>query len=172
MDALQISLRIVHIVAGVFWVGSAAFLFVFLEPTTRAIGPQAGPVMAHLNQRLKAPTVVLVSAATAILAGAILYWRSSGGLDVDWITSPVGLGFTVGAVAAIVAFVISAWVVRPTVVRMGELGGAVAASGGTPSPEQATLLQSLQRRFRLWGRSMLALLALSVVAMASARYLG
>ena len=172
MDLLQLTLRLIHIVAGVFWVGSAAFLVVFLEPTTRAIGPQAGPVMAHLSGRLKAPVIILVSATLTVLAGLWLYWRDSGGLDAAWITSPVGTGFGLGGIAAILAYVIAAGVVRPTAGRMGELGAAVGAAGGQPTPEQATQLQSLQRRLRVWGRIMLTLLAISVIFMAIARYLG
>ena len=171
MDGLQIALRIVHIVAGVFWVGSVAFMFVYIEPTTRALGPQAAPVMAHLTQRRRLPTITLTSGVLTVVAGLILYWRSSGGLQRDWITSPLGLGFTVGGVAAILALAIGATVVRRSVQRMGAVAGAVASSGGPPSQEQGAEIQMLQRRMRVWGRTMLVLLVVSVVAMAAARYL-
>ena len=39
MHALQLVLRLVHIVFGVFWVGAAFFLAMFLEPSIRAAGP-------------------------------------------------------------------------------------------------------------------------------------
>jgi uncharacterized membrane protein len=34
--------RLVHIVAGVFWVGGVVFLTGFLLPTLRVVGPAAG----------------------------------------------------------------------------------------------------------------------------------
>lgn len=123
MDWLSIVLRIVHIGAAVFWVGSAAFMFFFLQPSASALGPQAGPVMAHLNARRRLPQVIGVSAVLTILAGLLLYADASGGFDADWITSPVGIGFTVGGAAAIIAWVLGLVAIRPMVARMGEVRG-------------------------------------------------
>ena len=44
MDLYLIVLRALHIFAGVFWVGAALMFFFFVEPTTKKLGPQAGPV--------------------------------------------------------------------------------------------------------------------------------
>jgi uncharacterized membrane protein len=171
MDWLSIVLRIVHIGAGVFWVGSAAFMFFFLQPTAAALGPQAGPVMANLNARRRLPQVIGVSAVLTILAGLLLYADTSGGFDADWIASAMGLGFTVGGAAAIIAFVLGLVAIGPMVARMGELSGAVAAQGGPPSPEQAAEMQALGRRARSLGWVNITLLLIAVVAMAAARYL-
>lgn len=38
MNIFIILLRIVHIFAGVLWVGSAIFYFVFVEPTVKGLG--------------------------------------------------------------------------------------------------------------------------------------
>ncbi len=40
MDLEMVVLRILHIVFGVFWVGSAFFLVLILEPRLRALGPE------------------------------------------------------------------------------------------------------------------------------------
>src|SRR3712207_4204297 len=106
MQVLQLALRVVHIVAGGVWGGSVAFMFVFLVPTTRALGPQAAPVMAHLNSELRVTRVVLTSGILTVVAGVLLYWRSSSGLDADWITTPTGLAFTVGGIAGIAGLAI------------------------------------------------------------------
>ena len=39
MDFYVILLRIVHIFAGVFWVGGMVLFFAFLEPTAKATAP-------------------------------------------------------------------------------------------------------------------------------------
>src|SRR5688500_5509174 len=52
MNAELIVLRLIHIVGGVFWVGSALFTAFFLMPTLMQAGPSAaGPVMGGLQQR-------------------------------------------------------------------------------------------------------------------------
>ena len=57
--------RIVHIVSGIFWVGSAFFVSVFLEPTIEAVGPARGP-----------GGVLTVGAVCAIIA----FFVGSGGI--------------------------------------------------------------------------------------------
>ena len=127
--------------------------------------------MAHLNVRLRLPQVFGVSAVLTIFAGLFLYADASGGFDAEWITSAVGVGFTVGGAAAILAWVLGLVALRSTVARMGEVSGAVAANGGPPSQEQAAELQALGRRTRSLGWVNISLLLIAVVAMATARYL-
>jgi uncharacterized membrane protein len=171
MTAYVIALRILHIVAGTLWVGSTVLFLFFVQPATAVLGPAAGSFMVELNQKRKTPIFISVSAVVTILAGVLLYWRDSSGFDLDWITSPLGLGFTIGAVAAIVAFLLGFLVVRRRAERMGEIGAAVQASGAPPSREQAEEMQAIQRGLRTLGMVNVALLIVAVVAMATARYL-
>ena len=169
MDWLHIVLRIVHIAAAIFWVGSSVFLHFFVEPTMHSLGPQGGPFMTHMMQTRKLPVFISISGVLTILAGLALYWDDSNGFDPEWITSGPGLGFTVGAIAAILAFVIGVGVVRPRVVRMGALGSAMAS--GPPSQEQVQEMGAIQRSLRSISTLNLVLLGIAVVAMAAARYL-
>lgn len=169
MDWLQIVLRVIHIGAGIFWVGSATFLLVFVEPTMHALGPQGGPFMAHMSQVRKMPVIIAYSAILTIAAGIWLYWRDTDGFDLDIITTSVGIGFTVGALAAIVAFVVGLTMVRPRVERMGALGGAMATA--PPTPQQVQEMGQLQGTLRSISLFNEGLLIIAVVAMASARFL-
>ena len=169
MDWLHIVLRVIHIGAATFWVGSAAFLHFFIEPTVRDLGPQGGSFVAHMTARRRLPVIIAISGVLTIGAGIWLYWRDTNGFDLDIITTSVGIGFTVGAVAAIFAFVLGFAVVRPLVVRMGGLGQAMAS--GQPSPAQIEEMGSIQRRLRSISTLNVVLLLIAVVAMASARYL-
>ena len=171
MDVYLLVLRLVHIATGVFWVGTAFFVFFFLEPTVNVLGPQAGPVMSHLTQKLRLPLYVVSASALTILAGLLLYWRDSNGFDLDWVTSATGLAFGIGGLAAIVAFTLGLTMIRPAASRMGELAQEVGASGGPPSAEQAAEMQSLQHRLRAVGRIDTILLGVALVLMAVARYL-
>jgi hypothetical protein len=170
MDGLQIVLRIVHILAGVFWVGSAYVLVFFVAPTAADLGPEGGRFMAGLNQRRRLPVYSAVSAYLTIIAGLILYWRSSDGLDPDWITSGPGIAFALGGVAAILALVIGAAMIGPTARRLGALSAQVAQAQGPPSSETGAELQRLGARMRSGGIAVVVLLTAAVVAMAVARY--
>ena len=169
MDTLQIALRIIHIGSAIVWVGSALFLHFFIEPTVRALGPPGGAFMAHMVEKRKVPVVIAFAAVLTIAAGIVLYIRDSDGFDPDWITSSVGLSFTVGAVAAISAFFLGLIFVRPRVVRLGAL--AAAMGSGEPSPQNVAELGALRKRLHSLSLLNLALLAIATIAMASASYL-
>jgi hypothetical protein len=100
-----------------------------------------------------------------------MYWRVSGGLDGNWIGSAPGITLTIGALAAIAAFVLGLTIVRPTLMATLAIGREVAAGGGSPTPEQAAQLQALQRRGTAVGKAIVPLLVVAVIAMAAARYL-
>jgi uncharacterized membrane protein len=170
MDAYMVVLRIVHILAGVFWVGSALLIFFFLQPAAREVGPAAGPLMTHLSQKKRLPDITLAAAGLTILAGLLMYWRDSGGFDPDWIGTAFGVAITVGSVSAIAAVALGASVVRPSMKKAGAIAQAAAAAGG-PTPEQGAEIQALQQRVSAIGNIVTPLLVLAVIAMAAARYL-
>jgi hypothetical protein len=171
MDTYMVVLRIVHILAGVFWVGAAFMTILFLQPTAREIGPAAGPFMAHLAGKKRLIDWVLGAAGLTILAGLLMYWRVSGGLDADWIGSAPGISLTIGALCGIAAFSLGLTIVKPTILATLAIGRDVAASGGPPTPEQGAQLQALQKRGKAVGQVIVPLLVVAVIGMAAARYL-
>jgi hypothetical protein len=171
MDTYMVVLRIVHILAGVFWVGAAFTTILFLQPTAREVGPAAGPFMAHLAGKKRLVDWVLRAAGLTVLAGLLIYWRVTGGLEWDRITSAYGISLTIGALAAIAAFSLGLSVVRPSIMATLAIGAEVAASGGPPTPEQGAQLQALQKRGHAVGQIIVPLLVIAVSGMAAARYL-
>jgi heme A synthase len=171
MDVYMVVLRIVHVVAGAFWVGSALVVFLFLQPAVREVGPSASPLMLHLAQKKRLPDITLGTAGLTVLAGLLMYWRVTNGLDPDLIGSAYGITITLGALAAIAAVALGASVVRPSMLAVGTIGQEVAASGGPPTPEQAARIQALQGRVRAAGTVIVPLLVFATAAMAAAQYL-
>ena len=121
MNIYVIVLRLIHIMGGVFWVGAAWMIAGFLFPTANAAGPEGAKFLQRLFQS-RLPTVISAAGGLNILAGLLLYWRDSGHLRLDWITTNAGLAFTLGGASALVAFVIGFAVNKPAADRLGALG--------------------------------------------------
>lgn len=170
MDIYLILLRIIHIFGGIFWVGATVINSVFLVPALRSSGPEGQKFMQSLMVHQRFPIAIAVSAWLTILAGVLLYWRDSGGLQISWITSSVGLGFTVGALAALVGFVLGALVLGPTARQLGELNGRFHASGEPPTAGQRAEITRLNARMGKAGGINMILLMVALLAMATARY--
>lgn len=166
MDTYIVLLRAAHIVAAAAWVGSSLSFAFFIEPAAERLGPSAAPFMAELVEKRKFPIAIAITSVIAIVAGALLYWHDSSGLEADWITTRTGTAFTVGAAAAIAAWLVGFFVLRPGIDRKGELV-AIAAS----DPEAGTELAQLGRRLRSASLVNAWLIILAALAMAVARYL-
>lgn len=163
-------LRIVHILAGVFWVGSAMFTAVLLAPTLRALGPGAGPVMNQLVKVRKLPMVMMASALLTTAAGIWLFMIDMSVSQGAFMKSSSGMTFAIGALFAILALAIGMAVNAPAAKRIAAVGTAAAARGGPPSAEEQAELQRLQGRMSTASQIVTVLLVLATGAMSIARY--
>ena len=161
MDVELIVLRLLHVAVGAFWVGTALFVAIFLGPSVRAAGPAGGEVMKRLMARRFSP-IILTAAAVTVLSGFRLYWRMSGGFDPLWIGTPMGLCYTIGGIAALIAFGIGLTVTLPAARRIGVLMQTMQG----PSPE----LAALSKRMAIGAQGVATLVAIAVILMAVARY--
>ena len=164
--------RIVHIVSGVFWAGSAALFALFIGPAASDVGPQAGPLMANLVRKRHLVTVITTTAALTVIGGLVVYWHdwhefASFG---DWIGSRFGRVLTIGGVAAIAAFFEGWHGVGRGVERLVDLGEEIASAEGPPAPERLAAFQEQQERIKTASIVDLVLLLIAVLAMATARY--
>lgn len=137
----------------------------------RYSGPEGGRLFRHLVRQRKAVIFFLVVSTLTVVAGGLLYWRDSGGLDLDWIQTDVGTGFRVGAVAGLISWILVVLVLAPTSYRLTALGERLGAASGPPSQTDMSLLQALQSRLKRLSLVNIAFLAIATVAMATARYL-
>ena len=170
MDPLLLLLRIVHIGSAMIWFGGAITFSFFVDPTARALGPAAAPFMESLMRRGVGILFPVIGALT-VLSGAALYWRDSGGLQTAWITSPSGLAFTIGGIAAIIAFVGGMVLIGPSVAEETAVQRELAASGGVPDAGQQARLARADARMQLATRVDLPLIVVAALTMAVGRYL-
>lgn len=159
-------LRIIHIVAGVFWVGGTLIMTFFVGPTVGATGESGQKFVGHLMNNLKFSNRMAAAAGLTILAGLILY-----GLDARagsaWLRSNFAIGLGIGAVFALIGFIFGIMIGRTTK-AMAQLG---AQMQGKPSPDQLSQMQSLQKRQATVSMIAAWSVILATVFMAIARYL-
>jgi uncharacterized membrane protein len=172
MIAELLVLRLVHIVGGIFWVGTTLFASFFLLPALAQSGAAAGQVMVGLQQR-RLYTVLPTAAILTIVSGLRLMWIASGGFSRAYFSSPVGHTFALSGMAAIIAFFIGMLVARPAAVRVAALGRTVASSADTTARNALSAeLERMRRRSAVANTIAAALLLFAAGGMAIARYLG
>ena len=170
MDIFLIGLRLVHVAAGAFWVGAASIAAGFLEPAMARLGPDGQRFAEEMMGRRRFPMFVQGSTILTVGAGLILYWRDSSGLQLAWISSPSGLGFTIGGLAAITVFILGPTVMVPKFVKLRDIHARLAAEQRLPSHDEAREMERGQRTMTLWGRVDVGLLGVAIMCMATARY--
>jgi len=170
MDPLLLTLRVLHIGSAMIWFGGAIIGSFFLTPTAAALGKAGQPFMDHLLKRRRMGIVFPVVAAITIASGAALYWRDSGGLQAAWITSPTGIAYTIGGIAALASFVGGLVLVGPSVAEQTAVQTELAASGDVPSAAQQGRLDHADQLMRLATRIDLPLLLIAALTMAVGRY--
>ena len=170
-NLFMIVFRLLHIVAGVLWVGSA-FLFVgFIGPSAAEVGPSAGPILHAAVKKRKVPKVITGLGITTVVAGWILWLRDLNdyGSLGDWLGSNFGLVLTIGAVLATIAAFLGALGVGRNVERLVDMSDTVAASGARQRRSKARI-EHLGEEIEKHGKIDLVLLLLAMACMATARY--
>ena len=166
MDFYVLTLRIIHILAGAYWAGSAFLLASFIGPTVSQMRPEGPKFMQRLILGTRYTTAIGAAAGLAVLSGLLLYWRASGGLQTDWMSTGTGVMFTLGGLAAIGALVLGGFIASNGK-KLAEFGASLE---GPPSPDQAAELEHLGTRGANLGAAIAILLVITLIAMASAQY--
>lgn len=170
MVALIIVLRIVHIFAGIFWAGVALLNAFILQPGVERMGPEGGPFMQTFMRATNLSRYVSTAALLTTAAGVIL-WIIRVAPGPAWLTTGIGLGFTLGGLAGVIAWAHGSLVTGRTAARIGALGAEIRAAGGPPTPAQLAEMQALGAKMRESARVSAVLLLITVLGMSAARYL-
>jgi len=156
-------LRAIHVVGGVLWVGGVVLVTLFLLPATQSLGPAAQPVMQFIMGRRKLPVYFMLLGILTTLAGVLLMMRDISLSNGLWARSPMGIGISVGAAAAILALLVGMLVSAPAAKRLGP-----PQPGAAPiSDEQRA---ALLKRLAVASRATFILLCIAALFMATARY--
>src|SRR3981081_3466794 len=120
-------LRLVHLLGGIFWVGSTLLTTFFLLPAMATIGPSAGEVFAAI-QRRKLSAFLFAASLLTVASGLRLLWITSGGMSSAYFATAPGVGFATAGTSAILALILGMAVSRPAAMRAAKLGGTMASA--------------------------------------------
>ena len=95
---ITLLLRLVHILAGIFWVGAIFLIAGFLLPTARATGREGGRFMQHLMLQRRLPVFLAVAMLLTVLSGFTMYGRLVAATNGAWASTPPAMAYGAGGV--------------------------------------------------------------------------
>jgi uncharacterized membrane protein len=167
MNLLVIVLRLIHIVAAVIWGGGALIMEFFIGRAIFATGESGQKFVQHLMNKVRMHRFMTVAAFATVLAGSMLYWIDSDGFSSAWVRSGAGIGFGIGAVFGLIAFVFGG-IFGSSNAKLAEIGAQIQ---GKPTNEQLSQIQALQKRIKTVSPIHTYSMILAILFMATARYL-
>ncbi|MCY4020735.1 MAG: hypothetical protein OXG39_15085 [Chloroflexi bacterium] len=159
--ALVISvLRLLHIVAGLIWVGTAILMSFYVEPASQRSGGDGARFLAALYGKTNYSRMIPVAAIITTLAGLLLYGMMS---YHETMHSAMGMTITLGALFGLLAF-------GHGFLALWRSAGQYADLVTSGDADEGTLL-ALEDKLRRNGRISMWLALVSLVLMAGARYI-
>ncbi|HLA42729.1 MAG TPA: hypothetical protein VJZ27_04810 [Aggregatilineales bacterium] len=170
MDVLMIVLRLIHIFAGIFWIGVAMFMVGFVAPTVQKLGADGGKFMQGLVVHTPYGAAMGITATSTFLTGAIMFYKTSDSFNGDWLSTTQGIVLSIGVVAGTLAWGHGAATLAPRVTRIKTFAEEISRQGGVPTAEQVTGLQTVGEEIGTHSRISLVIAVVAVFCMASFRY--
>jgi uncharacterized membrane protein len=169
MDILMVILRLIHIFAGVFWVGATFMLISFIQPTVSATGEIGQQFMGHLSSRTKFSQMMAGAGTLSLLSGSAMYYIIFGDRGVA-INSGYGLSLTIGGIFGLVALILGFAVQYRSIARMKLIRAEMANAGGPPKPELIAELRMQAERLSLGTRIGAVVMTVALIGMSIAQY--
>ena len=161
MDTIMVTLRTVHVIFAVLWVGTAAFIVLYLQPGLRPLGPEVQrSVLLQVGPR--SAMGIEISMTMVYITGLIMVWRHLGfGRLGELFTTSWGLSILLGFLAATGMAIFAMTLVIGSIYRLK----AMAQAGTLPTPEEARRLQWRMRRGAI-GALVFGVMALTAMMVA------
>ena len=167
MDLLTIGLRIVHVVAAIIWVGGAALIVLYVQPSAEKLGPVGGQFVEELFVRRKVSNYFAIAATLVVVAGVALYLKNY--LSVA--TSVPALTFLTGGILGIIAWARGGTILQKAFAEVTAATDAIKTAGGPPGADLLARQQAATARLKTIGQQDLVLVLAAAVLMSVARYL-
>jgi uncharacterized membrane protein len=164
MATVYLSVRVIHVLLGVYWAGSVFLAALFLNPSVVEAGAEGGKVMGIMQRRGYTRFVFSVGVGT-LLTGFYLLWSLSGHFSPGFMGSRSGILLSVGMLAGLAALGVGVMGTLPAGRKMGAIQATVAAGGGPPSPEEMAEMMRYRDRIVSLVKVLGVLLLVAVVTM-------
>lgn len=167
MDITILTLRVLHIGFGTFWVGTDVFLTFLLLPRLRTLGPNIErPVLVAIMRTL--PPVMMIASIGTFVSGIALAGIMRG-WNVNWVfASGWGIAIFLGFAGTFIALSVGFGLLPPLTIRMDRL--ARSFEGREPTAAESQELDQLKARGTKLAKLNSVLLILVVISMAVARF--
>jgi hypothetical protein len=168
MNTFFLSVRVLHVLFGATWLGSAVFLTFLLMPAVRQAGPAGGKVVQVLGRAI--PVFIASVSGLTVLTGLWLYWHFTDGFDPGLSATMGGRVFGAGGVLGLAAAVIGGSVVGRNMKAVVALLDQVDRT--EPAGRAALMDRLAQHRHKatVAGRIVSVLLILTIMLMALGHY--
>lgn len=170
MNGLVLTMRLVHVLTGVFWAGGVFLMNSFIGPSIAAAGPEGLKVMTELRRRAMHQWLLIIATIT-ILSGLVLVWIDSQGFQPAWFATGMGRGISTGMLAALLAWILGLFFIRPAMEQMTEIGGRIAQAAPEARGALVEQMTAIRTRMIKFSATAALLVLIAVVTMAIARYL-
>lgn len=171
MPEFLLFLRMIHILSGIFWAGSAFMLSFFILPAIQASEPEGSKVMRQIVITNHYPTIMTTASTLNIISGLFLFWQISNGLQLSWMHSGTGYSLSIGSITAMLAFALGLIINRPCGIRISQIGIEIAKAKNTPDVSLLVELSSLKSRITRSTNYIAALLSITAITMSIAKYI-
>lgn len=163
---MDTTLRLVHVIFGIFVGGTYLFMTPILEPRLRKLGPAIqGPVMQALMPIL---TPVMAISFTGLIVTGFIMTAQARGLgslfNTGW-----GVDILIGLIATIGVMIVGFGMLMPTGIKMDKFGKIF--EGRPPTPEEAGTMTGFASRIEKLTRINFLFVVIGIVTMVIAPYL-
>jgi len=164
MDA---ALRILHVVFGIFWVGTVIFATFILLPQLKKLGPGIERPALKAILRVTSPTM-MVSSLIVLGTGIAMVVRARLPVNTFFSTG-WGLAMFIAFIAIVIAIIVGFSVLAPSGARMEKLGRSI--EGRQPTEDENAQMERLTRRITTADRFNFVLIIIAMITMPLSRFI-
>ncbi len=162
------TLRLIHVLFGIFVGGTYLFLVPILEPRLKRLGPAIqSPVMRALMPILT--PVMGISFIVLFGTGTAMTLMLRQGNLAALVTTAWGWDILIGIIATIAICVVGFGIITPTGIRLERLGRSIGECA--PTAEEGQKLQQLGEKIETLSRINFIFVVIAIATMVIARYL-
>lgn len=165
-DLFRIVVQFLHVFTGLLWLGGGLYTLFVQTPALMAAPPQArGPVLGQLIPRQV--TYLLRLGEITILTGLLNFFATGRARQLeDLFGSRWAIAITIGAVLAVTLLALGHAVIKPSALRLLEVGPKAGSGDAAAGAEVA----AIGARLKKVGYAQIALGLAIIAAMVTARF--